>query len=81
MLGPQARVPTSHHQAVQRIGSGLTAVAWADDGVVEALVLDGHRFGIGVQWHPEEGADMRIFDELSAAAAAAADRALAHAAP
>jgi hypothetical protein len=37
---------------------------------VEALVLDGHPFGIGVQWHPEEGADMRIFDELSAAAAA-----------
>ena len=80
MLGPQAQVPAGHHQAVQRLGSGLSAVAWADDGVVEAVVLDGHPFGIGVQWHPEEGADMRIFDELSAAAAGA-HRALAHAVP
>jgi len=78
LLGPQAQVPTSHHQAVQRLGSGLTPVAWSDDGVVEALVVDGHPFGIGVQWHPEEGADMRIFDALGAAAAGA-DRALAHA--
>jgi putative glutamine amidotransferase len=78
LLGPQARVSASHHQAVQRLGSGLTAVAWADDGVVEALAVDGHPFGIGVQWHPEEGSDMRIFDALSAAAAGA-DRALAHA--
>jgi putative glutamine amidotransferase len=80
LLGPQAQVPTSQHQAVQRLGSGLNAVAWADDGAVEALVLEGHPFGIGVQWHPEEGADMRIFDGLSAAAARA-DRALAHAMP
>lgn len=79
LLGPQAEVPTCHHQAVQRPGSGLTAVAWAQDGVVEALVLDGHPFGIGVQWHPEEGADLRIFDELSEAAGA--DRALVPAAP
>ncbi len=69
-LGPHAEVPTAHHQAVQRLGSGLTAVAWAQDGVVEALILAGHPFGVGVQWHPEEGTDPRIFDELNAAAGA-----------
>jgi putative glutamine amidotransferase len=69
LLGPRALVPACHHQAVQRVGAGLTAAAWAEDGVVEAIVLAGHPFGIGVQWHPEEGADMRIFEELSTAAA------------
>jgi putative glutamine amidotransferase len=82
-LGVQAQVPTHHHQAVQRLGSGLTAVAWAEDGVIEAVVLDGHPFGVGVQWHPEEGADLRVFDELctaATAAAAVADRVLVPAA-
>ena len=59
LLGTEAKVRASHHQAVQRLGTGLTAAAWADDGVVEAIVLTGHRFGIGVQWHPEEDSDLR----------------------
>lgn len=69
LLGSRVQVPTNHHQAVQRIGSGLTAAAWADDDVAEAVVLAGHPFGVGVQWHPEEGDDLRIFEALSAAAA------------
>jgi putative glutamine amidotransferase len=71
LLGPNVGVPTSHHQAVQRLGTGLLAVAWADDQIVEAVELQGHPFGIGVQWHPEEGEDLRIFTELVAAASAA----------
>jgi hypothetical protein len=35
---------------------------------VEAVELQGHKFGIGVQWHPEEGDDTRIFEALVAAA-------------
>jgi gamma-glutamyl-gamma-aminobutyrate hydrolase PuuD len=70
LLGPNVGVPTSHHQAVQRLGTGLLAVAWADDQIVEAVELQGHPFGIGVQWHPEEGEDLRIFTELVAAASA-----------
>jgi len=35
---------------------------------VEAVELQGHKFGIGVQWHPEEGDDARIFEALVAAA-------------
>jgi hypothetical protein len=30
--------------------------------------LQGHKFGIGVQWHPEESDDARIFEALVAAA-------------
>ncbi|TDD81462.1 gamma-glutamyl-gamma-aminobutyrate hydrolase family protein [Actinomadura rubrisoli] len=70
ILGDAADVPTYHHQAVSRLGKGLSAVAWAEDQVVEAVELQGHRFGIGVQWHPEEGDDKRLFEALVAAAAA-----------
>jgi gamma-glutamyl-gamma-aminobutyrate hydrolase PuuD len=54
LLGTSAAVAACHHQAVQRLGTGLVAVAWADDQIVEAVELHGHPFGIGVQWHPEE---------------------------
>ena len=64
ILGEVADVPTYHHQAVQRLGKGLVAVAWAKDQVVEALELQGHRFGLAVQWHPEEGEDLRLFEAL-----------------
>jgi putative glutamine amidotransferase len=44
-----------HHQAIDRIGNGLTAVAWSDDGVVEAI--EGEEgWLVAVQWHPEETA-------------------------
>lgn len=48
------RVNSVHHQAVGRVGPGLTVEARADDGVVEALrEADCPRFLAGVQWHPE----------------------------
>lgn len=50
-------VPTSHHQAVKTLGKGLLATADAEDGVVEAVELEGHPFVIGVQWHPERDYD------------------------
>lgn len=46
-------VPTSHHQAVDKPGRGLTIAARADDGVIEAVEMEGRKFVIGVQWHPE----------------------------
>jgi putative glutamine amidotransferase len=68
VLGPAAQVPAAHHQAIDRIGSGLLTVAWTPDQVVEAVELQGHKFGIGVQWRPEDGDDGRIFEALVAAA-------------
>ena len=42
-----------HHQAIDRLGSGLRATAWADDGLVEAIVAPQDAWTHGVQWHPE----------------------------
>jgi gamma-glutamyl-gamma-aminobutyrate hydrolase PuuD len=67
LLGTRIAVPGLHHQAIQRAGSGLMAVAWAEDQVIEAVELQGHRFAVGVQWHPEEGDDLRVFGALVAA--------------
>lgn len=69
ILGETREVPAYHHQAVGRLGSGLVPVAWADDQIVEAVELRGHRFGLAVQWHPEEDADPRLFEALAAEAA------------
>src|SRR4029077_20531761 len=67
-------VPTHHHQAVNLLGDGLKAVAWEQDGTVEAVEagpseLDGFSgFVLGVQWHPEQGSDLRLFTALVSAA-------------
>jgi putative glutamine amidotransferase len=68
VLGASAEVPAAHHQAIDSIGRGLLTVAWTSDQVVEAIELQGQRFCIGVQWHPEEGDDARIFEALVTAA-------------
>jgi putative glutamine amidotransferase len=41
-----------HHQAVDAVGTGLRATAWAEDGTVEAIEHVTLPV-IGVQWHPE----------------------------
>lgn len=46
-------VPSSHHQAVKRLGNGLQVAGRAPDGVVEAIELTSRSFTLGVQWHPE----------------------------
>ena len=64
-------VPTHHHQAVDQLGSGLVATAWATDGTIEAAELDParHPFAVAVQWHPEAGQDPSLFRALATAAA------------
>jgi len=70
--GPGAGVPTAHHQAIDRLGDGLVATAWAEDGVIEAVEpsADGDQFLLAVQWHPEAGSDPRLIEALVAAAKA-----------
>ncbi len=46
-------VNSLHHQGVFRVGKGLKGTAFAPDGLVEGLEIEGVKFGIGVQWHPE----------------------------
>lgn len=46
-------VNSIHHQAIATVGPGLRAVAWAPDGVVEAVERVDRGPVIAVQWHPE----------------------------
>ncbi|MCP4083210.1 MAG: type 1 glutamine amidotransferase [Planctomycetaceae bacterium] len=44
-------VNSRHHQAVNCVGIGLEPIAFAEDGVIEAIWRPGV---LGVQWHPED---------------------------
>ena len=52
LYGPVFSVNSFHHQAVDRLGRGLRAIAWSESGVVEALDCPGRPI-LGVQFHPE----------------------------
>jgi gamma-glutamyl-gamma-aminobutyrate hydrolase PuuD len=64
IIGDTAAVPCHHHQCLDRVAEGLVVAARAEDGIVEAVEMPGRRFVVGVQWHPEEGDDPRLFDAL-----------------
>jgi len=50
----EARVNSIHHQAVEKVGSGLVVEALSvPDRVVEAIRSTGPGYVVGVQWHPE----------------------------
>lgn len=51
--GTELAVNSLHHQGIDSIPTNLAPVAHAADGLVEAVELRNHRFGLGVQWHPE----------------------------
>lgn len=58
-----------HHQAIDRVGTGLAVVARAPDGTVEAIEMDAHRWLLAVQWHPEltaaqDAIQQAVFDAL-----------------
>lgn len=67
------RVTSRHRQAVDRLGRGLVASAFAPDGIIEAIEDISLRYYIGVQWHAEnmKGTEQeRLFAGLVEAAAA-----------
>jgi putative glutamine amidotransferase len=65
IVGHRLDVNSFHHQAVDRLGAGLRAVAWAPDGMIEAIEGNGPGFTVGVQWHAEcmhgDAAQERLF--------------------
>ncbi len=69
----RVRINALHHQAVDRLGEGMAAAAVDGGGVLQAVELTGHRFWLGVQWHPElmlwSPRHLRLFRALVAAAA------------
>lgn len=77
-LGEAAVVNSYHHQAVRDLGEGVEAVAWAPDGVVEAIeVPDAPAPVLGVQWELQQEwqSDARSLQVFADFVSAAADRA------
>ncbi len=54
-------VNSLHHQVAARPASSLRAVAYSDDGWIEAVEHLNYPFLLGIQWHPERmhGIDVR----------------------
>ncbi len=52
LFGRRIDVNSTHHQAVRDPGA-LSITGRAPDGIAEAIELPGHRFCLGLQWHPE----------------------------
>lgn len=64
-----AECSSHHHQAVDRLGTGLRITVRAPDGIVEGIELDGDAWIVGAQWHPEDTAgrdpvQQALFDTL-----------------
>jgi len=82
-LGIRAtKVNSFHHQAVDRLGTGLRAVGWAADGVIEAIEATDAAFSVAVQWHaesmvnsPEQARLLAAFTQAATAYASGAARA------
>lgn len=54
LLGePIVKVNSLHHQGLKEIAPSLRIAGHAPDGLVEAIELADHPFGLAVQWHPE----------------------------
>ena len=73
MQATSVRTYSGHHQAIDRVAPGLTIVATAPDGIIEAFEMPDHPWLVAVQWHPEMSAEQdptqqHIFDALIAAA-------------
>ncbi|GAB4162605.1 MAG: gamma-glutamyl-gamma-aminobutyrate hydrolase family protein [Rickettsiaceae bacterium] len=63
----EVMVNTTHHQAIDQLGSGLVVSAKAPDGIIEAVESKNHRFLVGVQWHSEylnSELDYKLFKRL-----------------
>ena len=60
------RVNSSHHQAIDRLGTGLVVEAWcASDGIVEQVRLKDFPYGVGVQYHPERDSSYKpLFEQF-----------------
>lgn len=66
--GGPVMVNSFHHQTIDELGGALRAVAWAADGLIEAIEDTDGRFVLGVQWHAEtltdEAEELALFERL-----------------
>jgi len=69
ILGDTVMVNSFHHQGVADPGR-LAATGWSpEDDLIEVVEDPAPPFAIGVQWHPEDTNDFRLFAALVEAAA------------
>ena len=62
-------VKSHHHQGIGELGEGLVATGWSsEDGIVEAIELEGRPYALGVLWHPEQDERSRVVGSLVEAA-------------
>ena len=69
-LGARAMTVNSrHHQAIRDLAPGLRAVAWAEDGLIEAAepADAAAPWTLAVQWHPEDLTERALFDGFARA--------------
>lgn len=52
LVGTEPQVTSSHHQAIRRLGAGLSVRQWSPDGVIEGVCHSALPV-LAVQWHPE----------------------------
>jgi putative glutamine amidotransferase len=70
VLGESAVVNSFHHQGVKDPGR-LIPTGWCpEDALIETVEDPDLTFAVGVQWHPEDMPDLRLFAAFVAAAAA-----------
>jgi putative glutamine amidotransferase len=50
---PIIKVNSLHHQGLKDIAPALRVAGNSPDGLIEAVELPDHPFGLAVQWHPE----------------------------
>ncbi len=76
--GGPVKVNSFHHQTIDRLGLDLRAVAWAEDGLIEAVEAAESRFALGVQWHAEtlvaDAGQLALFERLVEAARPSAQK-------
>lgn len=47
-------VNSFHHQGIKKVGENLIVTMMSEDNIIEAIEMNGDRFVVGVQWHPEK---------------------------
>jgi len=69
---PRLRINSLHNQAIARVAEDLSAVAFDEDQIIQAVEAADGRAILGVQWHPEYlcflPAQLKLFRWLTAEA-------------
>jgi putative glutamine amidotransferase len=70
--GPEVRVNSRHHQAIENVAPGLSVSGTSPDGLAEAVEAQNGAWVVAVQWHPEnlpeDPVSRRLFSDFVRAA-------------